>query len=849
MNRKIKILLLMLFSFCTTAAFAQIGISIHDTTFTDGKSIYIPVHADSLLTGLNVTSYKLQLAFNQNLMVIDSAISTGSISQSWGNPTFNVNNPGRIDIAAAGTTALSGNGILLYLKVTAISSGALYLSFTDTLNNYFNEGKPKMIFRNGYFNVQSLPTISVYPTSGLLTVSETLQLSAYNGKAPYSWSVTNPSAAKIDSNGLLTAKAMGFTKVVARDSNGITDTTSFVEVRPFKLSFRDTSYYQGQTVEIPVFTTDLTGLNVSSGQFTLTYNGGLISPIGIITAGTMTQNYSTPSFSSPSSGQMNISFAGSTSLTGSGILFYIDFQITAVNSGGTSLSISNILFNQSLPGNSSIGNFNVTNLATLYISPPTGSLIAGDTLRFIASGGTPPYQWSISDSVLASIDNTGLLHTIKGGIVVVSAKDVFGGKGSSGNINLYDTKVSVLDSSSVSGDTIDLPVYLGALSNSFSILSLQGTIIFDSSLIKFNQIIPTGTMTNGWSYQINNQGNKVVIAGAGSGSFNNAGMIFKIRFIVSASAQVGYSSTVNLQQFMFNEGSPLPEIKNGSISIVSVQLPTAPSNLSASANGVSVINLSWSDNSNNESGFKIERSTDSLSGYSLVKTLTVNTVSYSDSGLVDGTKYFYRVYSYNNGGNSGYSNLASAITVLKAPSNLNGSGTTKIKLTWTNNSANESGFIIERKQGSGGIYSEIDTVSANIITFTDSNVVVGLNYVYRVKAFNTFVQSAYSNEFSITVTNVLDGVGNIPYKFNLYQNYPNPFNPSTVIKYDIPSSSFVTLRIYNIIGKAIATLVNEDKQPGEYSITFNADWLSSGIYFYTLDAGKFKQTKKFIILK
>jgi len=110
MNRKIKILLLMLFSYCTTVAFAQIGMSIHDTTFTDGKSIYIPVYVDSLLTGLNLTSYKLQLTFNQNVMVVDSAISTGSISQSWGSPTFNINNPGRIDIAMAGTTALSGNG-------------------------------------------------------------------------------------------------------------------------------------------------------------------------------------------------------------------------------------------------------------------------------------------------------------------------------------------------------------------------------------------------------------------------------------------------------------------------------------------------------------------------------------------------------------------------------------------------------------------------------------------------------------------------------------------------------------------------------------------------------------------
>ncbi len=850
MNRKIKIFLLTLFSFCTTAGFAQIGMSIHDTTFVNGNTIYIPVYVDSTLTGQNATSFRLQLTYNQSLLAIDSVTAVGGMSQSWGSPTFNTATPGRIDIASAGTTALTGTGVLLYLKVTAINSGYLYLSFTDTLNNYFNEGKPKMAFSNGYISIQALPTISVYPNTGLLTVGETLQFNASGGKVPYAWSVTNSSAAKIDSNGLLTALAMGSTKVVVKDSNGVADTSGSVEVRPFKLSFRDTSYYQGQTVEIPIITSDLTGLNVSSGQFTLSFNGNILSPVSIINAGTMTQNFSAPAFSfTAATNQMNISFAGSSSLTGSGILFYVKFQITPTNTGSTGLSISNIMFNQNLPGNSTTGNFTVVNLATLYISPSTASLISGDTLRFSASGGTAPYRWSVSDSSKASIDSTGLLRAIKGGVVVVSAKDVFGGSGSSGNINLYDTKLSAPDTSSVSGDSVDFPISLGTLSNSFSVSSFQTTVTFDSSLIKFVQIVSTGTLANGWSFQTNNQGNQVVIAAAGSGSFNGAGVLFKIRFKVSASAQVGNRSAVNLQQFMFNEGSPLPEVTNGSITIASVLLPVAPSNLSAAANGSTIINLTWSDNSNNENGFGIERSADSLSGYSIRQQINANSTSYADSGLTDGAKYFYRVYAFNTGGNSSYSNIASAITVLKAPTNLNGSGSSKINLTWTNNSSNELGSIIERKQGAAGTYSAIDTAASNAAAFTDSTVVVGQNYYYRVKAYNSLVQSAYSNEFSITVTNVASDQKNIPDKFYLYQNYPNPFNPSTVIRYDIPSAAFVTLKIYNVIGKELATLVSEEKQPGEYSVSFNADRLSSGIYFYRILAGNFMETRKFILLK
>ena len=857
MNRKIKIILMLMFSFCTAFGSTQIGMSIHDSTFVNGSTVDIPVYVDSSLTGLNVTSYKLQLTFNQYLLKVDSVITAGTLSQTWGSAAYNNNNPGRIDIAAAGSSALIGTGILLYLRVTPIGSGYMYFSFTDTLNNYFNEGSPKMSFKNGYMNIQAMPSISIYPTSGLITAGETLQFNAYSGKVPYTWTVTDPSVAKIDSNGLLTATGMGFTKVVAKDSNGVVDTTTGnIEVRPFKLSFRDSSFYQGQTVMIPVYSSNLNGLNVLSGQFTLSFNGNILTPISIITTGTLTQSFANPTFSYPSSGQMNISFAGSSSISGSGILFYINFQITSVNSGGTSLTLSNILFNQNLPGNYSPGNFNVINLATLYISPSTSSLITGDTLRFSASGGTAPYRWFVSDSTLASIDSTGLLRAIKGGVVIVSAKDVYGGKGNSGNINLYDTKLSALDTTAVSGSTVDLPISIGSLSPSFTISSLQTTVTFDSSLVKFDQIISTGTLTNGWAYQINNQGNKIVLAAAGSGSFNSAGVVFKIQFIVSTNAQVNNYTSVSLQQFLFNEGSPLPEIKNGSITIASVLLPAAPGSLNASAGSSSVINLTWNDNSNNETGFKVERSIDSLSGYSLIQTLPANTTAYSDTGLTDGTKFYYMVYAYNSGGNSNYSNVASAITALNAPSNLSGTDSLKVKLTWTDNSSSELGFIIERKQGAAGIYSAIDSVGTNVTTYVDSNVTVGMDYVYRVKAYNNYIQSGYSNEFSITITKISVWLNNIPDKFDLLQNYPNPFNPSTIIKYDIPKTAFVSLKIFNLLGKEIATLVNEEKLPGEYSITFNADNLpgsgrnlSSGIYFYKIYAGSFSETKKFILLK
>ena len=90
---------------------------------------------------------------------------------------------------------------------------------------------------------------------------------------------------------------------------------------------------------------------------------------------------------------------------------------------------------------------------------------------------------------------------------------------------------------------------------------------------------------------------------------------------------------------------------------------------------------------------------------------------------------------------------------------------------------------------------------------------------------------------------------NFPTRFELFQNYPNPFNPKTKIKYSIWKVSYVTLKIYDLLGREVQTIVNGDKFPGTYEATFDGSNLSSGVYFYKLQAGGFAQTKKFILSK
>jgi hypothetical protein len=89
----------------------------------------------------------------------------------------------------------------------------------------------------------------------------------------------------------------------------------------------------------------------------------------------------------------------------------------------------------------------------------------------------------------------------------------------------------------------------------------------------------------------------------------------------------------------------------------------------------------------------------------------------------------------------------------------------------------------------------------------------------------------------------------VPQQYALHQNYPNPFNPTTTINYQIPELSFVTLKVFDVLGSKVATLVNEEKAAGTYDIELNAVNLPSGIYFYKLQAGDFVETKKMVLMK
>ncbi len=160
--------------------------------------------------------------------------------------------------------------------------------------------------------------------------------------------------------------------------------------------------------------------------------------------------------------------------------------------------------------------------------------------------------------------------------------------------------------------------------------------------------------------------------------------------------------------------------------------------------------------------------------------------------------------------------------------------------------------IVPYFQHTGAWY---DYFSGNPVTVTDS--LAGINL--EPGEFHIYTTVKLPTPEKDILLNIEKDNGTLPEKFALYQNYPNPFNPSTTLKYSIPDPSrtsssqgegvFVSLKIYDILGREVSTLVNKKQHAGTYQVIFDARYLPSGIYFYRLTAGNFSQTRKMILIK
>lgn len=338
-----------------------------------------------------------------------------------------------------------------------------------------------------------------------------------------------------------------------------------------------------------------------------------------------------------------------------------------------------------------------------------------------------------------------------------------------------------------------------------------------------------------------------------------------------------------------------------------VPAPDAPSDLVATLNGSSTISLAWADNANNEDGFKIERKAGS-GNFSEIATVGANVTNYDNTGLAGGVTFTYRVRAHrSNNAYSAYTNESSATTTgngggtsgsanlaLNQPVSASSTDPDKpeanavdgdAKTYWRSGSVSSSNPLASFRVDLGAAMTvgqavvtwkdnyyaktfevQISNDDANWTSVASANGSSGtqtldftpttaqyvrLSFTSNNKSNYRIIEFQVYSGSSATAKRSEDAVleNNMPADYVLEQNYPNPFNPSTQIRFGLPAASHVSIKVYDINGGEVATLADGAFEGGTHTIVFNAGHLSTGTYFYVMQAGTVRQVRRLMLVK
>jgi len=287
-----------------------------------------------------------------------------------------------------------------------------------------------------------------------------------------------------------------------------------------------------------------------------------------------------------------------------------------------------------------------------------------------------------------------------------------------------------------------------------------------------------------------------------------------------------------------------------------------PPILASPSNGATSVStsptLAWSV-STGATSYRLQVSSNSTFSTTVVDQIGLTGTSYTLGGLANNTTYYWRISAENAGGTSAFSAIWSFTTIVALPvaptlaapadSAINLQLTTT--LSW-NAATGAAGYHLQVSTSSVFASTVVDDSTLTATTRSVSSLALNTTYYWRVRSKNAAGYSAFSATRSfktIRTTSVEQLDGAIPTEYTLTQNYPNPFNPTTSIQYALPVSGFVTLRLYDVLGREVMQLVDQYQTAGNYVVRVDARMLPSGMYLYEFRSESFVQTKRMILEK
>lgn len=758
--------LLILLIFGLYDAFAQpVQLTLPDVAADAGEVVEIPVTVSEMTEADGVISGDWTFTSSRDIIQFQSVITAGTLLEGI-SVDFN-RTTGKF--AFANAQVISGEGTLIILQVQ-VNSDVQKLEQTDIgiSDGQFNEGNTEIETVSGTLQVRGI-NITPKAPSGPLVEGETFQFNLSGTVTqPITWSSSADTVATVSDAGLVSGISPGSIRIFAEDAAGLRDSTNIFRVEPatlldLSLTIPDLSVTQTLEGIVPLTISDISGLDIISGEFDLVFSSDKIEILALETGGTLLEGRPAPE-AFEDGNRISVAFADSEPFEGEGVLLNIRFRVFREATGTATITPQNSQFNESFFADEQAGTVNIVAAPVIDVEPGELSITKNETKFFtVLSGGTAPYTWSSENENVASIDPaTGELTALERGTTRIIATDSENFTSAGSLVTVNDVTVSVGSGDILDEEVIAVPVQTQDVTG-LGIISYEIEIGYNTDVATFQGLELNGTLSDGLTVSAFDNEGTLRIAMGSANEMSGEGDLIRLLFSAADSAGTGDETPLSLQVMKFNEpgpDTPTATPVSGAVSVSKTVVPNqiilvSPEN---EAVGVSTgVTFLWQDDVNS-TAYEFELAADSSFSTPLIQKPGLAETTFTPAVELDfETSYFWRVRGAKADTTGPWSEIRSFTTVaqgeLAAPVLLtpeNGADNVLLPVGFSWNSvpeATEYKLLVSETEDFAIAVTD-STLSDTVLT--DTSLEEGKSYFWRVRGADADTTSSWSDIYSFT---------------------------------------------------------------------------------------------------